>query len=255
MAGRCLSACRVECGRHRQVNFLLGHLRKTMLEYRQVEAEIRDLKTLQRGEVIITTMAGLASGIISTAALNFCARHPQMKVSIRIMFKKDMVEAVASGDADLGLGFNLPPSSPLNCLWDMDTSLGAVISTKHALAQMESISLGQCTSYPLIFADQSMSIHHIVINTFVDAGLTVEPAFRTNSIETMKRIAAATESIAFLSKFDIAEDTARALTYRPIRERPFSKNALSLVRREKPGRGLAELAFRRRNYRYIGDHE
>ena len=81
---------------------LLGHLRKTMLEYRQVEAEIRDLKTLQRGEVIIATMAGLASGIISTAALNFCARHPQMKVSIRIMFKKDMVEAVASGDADLG---------------------------------------------------------------------------------------------------------------------------------------------------------
>ena len=40
---------------------LLGHLRKTMLEYRQVEAEIRDLKTLQRGEVIIATMAGLAS--------------------------------------------------------------------------------------------------------------------------------------------------------------------------------------------------
>ena len=223
---------------------LFGHLRKTMLEYRQVEAEIRDLKTLQRGEVIIATMAGLASGIISTAALNFCARHPQMKVSIRIMFKKDMVEAVASGDADLGLGFNLPPSSQLKCLWDMDTSLGAVISTKHALAQMESISLGQCTSYPLIFADQSMSIHHIVANTFVDAGLTVEPAFRTNSIETMKRIAAATESIAFLSKFDIAEEYRQeALTYRPIRERPFSKNALSLVRREKPGRGLASLLF------------
>ena len=54
---------------------LLGHLRKTMLEYRQVEAEIRDLKTLQRGEVIIATMAGLASGIISTAALNFCAAN------------------------------------------------------------------------------------------------------------------------------------------------------------------------------------
>ncbi|MDI7066543.1 LysR family transcriptional regulator, partial [Klebsiella pneumoniae] len=41
---------------------LLAHVRRTILEYRQVEAEIRDLKTLQKGEVIIATVTGLASG-------------------------------------------------------------------------------------------------------------------------------------------------------------------------------------------------
>lgn len=57
-----------------------------------------------------------------------------------------------------------------------------------------------------------MSIHHIVANTFVDAGLTVEPAFKTNSIETMKRIAAATESIAFLGVNSTSlKNTARKL--------------------------------------------
>jgi len=223
---------------------LLAHVRRTMLEYRQVEAEIRDLQTLQRGEVIIATMTGLASGIVSTSAAQFCARHPQIKVSIRVMFVREIMDAVASGDADLGLGFNLPPSPQLESLWEMDTSLGAVMSPKHALARMESIPLAHCTSYPLIFADRSMLIHGIIADTFAEAGLEVEPAFETNSIETMKRLAAASESIAFLSKFDIASESRQdTLTYRQIRDRAFSKNVLSLVRREKHGRGLASVLF------------
>ncbi len=58
----------------------------------------------------------------------------------------------------------------------------------------------------------------------------------------MKRLAAASEAIAFLSKFDIADEyREEVLTYRQIRDRAFSRNVLSLVRREKHGRGLASL--------------
>lgn len=221
---------------------LLAHVRRTMSEYRQVEAEIRNLNTLQKGEAIVATVTGLASGIASTAAANFCAQHPHVRISIRVMSVREIAEALASGEADLGLGFNLPPSPQLESLWEMDTSLGAVMSPKHALARMESIPLAYCASYPLIFADRAMLMHGIVADTFEEAGIDVEPAFRTNSIETMKRLAAASESIAFLSKFDIAEEYRQeSLTYRPIRDRAFSRNVLALVRREKHGRGLASL--------------
>jgi len=221
---------------------LLAHVRRTILEYRQVEAEIRDLKTLQKGEVIIATVTGLASGIASTAAASFCAHHPHIKISIRAMSGREILDALVSGEADVGLGFNLAASPQLEVLWEMDTRLGAVIAPNHALARMESIPLAYCTSYPLIFADQSMLMHGIVADTFVEAGISVEPAFRTNSIETMKRLAASSESIAFLSKFDIAEEHRQEiLTYRQIRDRVFSRNVLSLVRREKVGHGLASL--------------
>jgi DNA-binding transcriptional LysR family regulator len=223
---------------------LLAHVRKTMLEYRQVEAEIRDLKTLQRGEVIIATMSGLASGIVSLAAAEFGARHPQIRISIRVMSAREILEAVLGGAADLGLGFNLPESPQLESLWAMDASLGAVVAPGHALARMESIPLAYCTAYPLIFAERSMLIHGIIADSFSEAGLVVEPAFSTNSIETMKRLAAAGDGIAFLSKFDIADEYRQELlTYRQIRDRAFSRNVLSLVRRDKPGRGLASLLF------------
>ncbi|MDH7797874.1 MULTISPECIES: LysR family transcriptional regulator [unclassified Beijerinckia] len=221
---------------------LIAHVRRTMKEYSQVEAEIRDLKALQTGEVIIATMNGLAGGIVPKAAAHFCARHPRIKISIRVMFSRDIVQAVMDGEADLGLAFNLPASPQLETLWRMDTRLGAVLSPEHPLTGMEAVPLTACQPYPLIFADRSMLIHGIVADAFAEAGLVVEPSFLTNSIEAMKCLATAGDSIAFLSKFDIAEEYRNGvLTYRPIRDRFFRKNVLSLVHREKRGRGLASL--------------
>ena len=223
---------------------LIAHVRRTMKEYSQVEAEIRDLKALQGGEVIVATMNGLAGGIVPKAAANFCARHPRIRISIRVMFIRDIVQAVVDGEADLGFAFNLPATPQLESLWKMDTRLGAVVSPEHPLARMDSVPLAHCTSYPLIFADRSMLIHGIVADAFAEAGLAVEPAFLTNSIEAMKCLATAGDGVAFLSKFDIAEEYRNGvLTYRPIRDRTFGKNVLSLVHREKRGRGLVAAMF------------
>ncbi|MGH3584883.1 MAG: LysR family transcriptional regulator [Pseudonocardia sp.] len=223
---------------------LLAHVRRTMREYREAVAEIRDLQSLPSGEVVIATMTGLASGVVSAATASFHARHPEVRISIRVMSTHDILRAVANSEADLGLGFNVPPSSQLEIIWQMDTRLGAVISSKHPLARMESIPLAQCAAYPLVFADRTMVIHGIIADTFTEAGITVEPAFHTNSIETMKRLAAAGEAIAFLSRFDIADEFHNeTLAFRPVRDRAFSSNILSLVRRGKHGHGLAGLLF------------
>ncbi|OOG70857.1 HTH-type transcriptional regulator CynR [Ensifer sp. M14] len=223
---------------------LVAHVRRTIKEYSQVEAEIRDLKALQSGEVIIATMNGLAGGIVPKAAATFCARHPRLKISIRVMFIHDIVQAVIDGEADLGLAFNLPPSPQLETLWKMDTRLGAVVAPEHPLVGLDTLPLSHCEPYPLIFADKSMLIHGIVADAFANAGLTVEPAFLTNSIEAMKCLAAAGDGIAFLSKFDIAEEQRNGvLTYLQIRDRTFGKNVLSLVQREKRSHGLATSMF------------
>ncbi|MEU8324077.1 LysR substrate-binding domain-containing protein [Nonomuraea sp. NPDC048881] len=223
---------------------LLAHVRRTLQEYREAVTEIRDLQSLPSGEVVIATMTGLASSIVSTATVNFHARHPEVRISIRALSTHEILRAVADSEADLGLGFNVPSSPQLQLCWQMDTRLGAVIAPAHPLARLESIPLAQCAAYPLIFADRSMVIHGIIADTFAEAGLKVEPAFHTNSIETMKRLAAAGEAIAFLSRFDMAEEHHNGtLAFRPVRDRAFSNNILSLVRREKHGPGPAALLF------------
>lgn len=223
---------------------LVAHVRRTIKEFSQVEADIRDMKTLQSGEIIIATMGGLAGGIVPKTAARFAARHPRLKITIRVMFVRDIVQTLLDGEADLGLAFNLPGVSQLETLWRMETRLGAVISPEHPLAGQDSLPLSACQPYPLIFADKSMLIHGIVADAFTEAGLAVEPAFLANSIEAMKYLASSGDGIAFLSRFDIAEEQRNgSLTYIPIRERTFGTNVLSLVQREKRNHGLPATMF------------
>lgn len=223
---------------------LVAHVRRTMKEYSQVEAEIRDIKGLQSGEVIVATTNGLAEGIVAKTATGFCARHPRIKISIRNMPIREIVKSVVGGEADLGFAFNLPPTAQLETLVRFETRLGAVVSSDHPLAGLEMMPLKTCLGYPLIFADRSMVMHSIVTEAFVTAGLVAEPTFVTNSIEAMKSLAALSDGIAFLSKFDVAEEQHNGrLSYVSIRDGTFGKNVLSLVQREKRGRALAASIF------------
>jgi DNA-binding transcriptional LysR family regulator len=223
---------------------MVAHIRRTLKEYSQVEAEIRDIRTLESGEVIIATMNGLSAGIVPRAAANFCARHPRIRISIRVMFTRDIQREVLDGEADLGLAFNLPTVAQLESLWRMDSPLGAVLAPDHPLAAMESVPLARCADYPLIFADKAMMIHGLVARGFAAAGVDAEPAFLSNSIEAMKGLAGSGDAIAFLSRFDIAEEQRNGLlVWRPIRERVLGRNLLSLVQRERRGGGLAASVF------------
>ncbi|CAM5267515.1 LysR family transcriptional regulator [Streptomyces spiroverticillatus] len=223
---------------------LLAHARRTLLDYREAVAAMRDLHAQPSGEVVIATMTGLASGVVAAATADFYARYPEVRISIRAMSGHDILRAVLDGEADLGLGFNVPPSMQLEICWQLATRLGAVLAPAHPLAAMESIPLAHCAAHPLVFADRSMVIHGIIADTFVEAGIKVEPAFHTNSIETMKRLAVSGDAIAFLSKFDIAEERqSGTLAFRPVSDRAFSNNILSLVRREKHGHGPAGRLF------------
>ncbi|MFF2554442.1 LysR family transcriptional regulator [Nocardia sp. NPDC058058] len=218
---------------------LLAHIRGTLQQYRETVADIRDLHALGSGEVVIATMTGLASGVVATAAASFRARHPRVRISIRTMGTQDILHAVENSEADLGLGFNVPSSTRVEVCWQMNTRLGVVVSPHHALAQLDTIPLARCTPYPLIFADRSMLMHGIVAEAFAKAELDIEPAFHTNSIETMKRLATSGEAVAFLSEFDVAEELRDGrLAFRQVRD-AFSNNVISLVRRDKHGHGLA----------------
>lgn len=220
---------------------LLAHIRHTLRHYRETVADIRDLHALGAGEVVVATMTGPASGGVATAAAAFQARHPRVRISVRTMTAPDIQRAVEDSEADLGLGFNIPASTRLEVCWQANARLGAVFAPNHPLAQMDTIPLAQCTSYPLIFADRSMMLHGIVADAFTSIELDVEPAFHTNSIEAMKRLAAAGEAIAFLSMFDVTEELRDGrLAFRPIRD-AFRTNALSLVRRAKHNHGPAGL--------------
>jgi DNA-binding transcriptional LysR family regulator len=211
---------------------LISHVRQTLKEHERVQAQILDLKGLRSGEVTLATMNGLASGLVPRIVAEFSHKHPRIKTTVRSLFVEQIVHTVSEGEADLGLGYNLPDDPRLQVIDVFETRLGAVVSPRHPLARRSPVRLSECADFPLILADSSMTIHQIMTAAFARSNLVVEPTYVSNSIEFLKFLARAGEGVTFLSATDVAEEArAGELVYLPIADRSVRKQALSLLHR------------------------
>jgi DNA-binding transcriptional LysR family regulator len=219
---------------------LLDHVRRTLRGMERVEAEIGELRGLRRGEVSIAVMSGLAGNLVALALPRFRQDHPRVALRISLLSGPEILAAVLEGDADLGLGFDLPGEPRLRAVPLAAAALGAVMSPYHPLAARDSLRLGDCIGYPLVIADRSMAIRPYLDAAFARAGLVPEAALETNSIEVMRRAAAQDRNITFLTPFDILiERRTRELLYLPIAGMEGHRQQLLLLTRAKGASTIA----------------
>ncbi|NWG25299.1 MAG: LysR family transcriptional regulator [Pseudorhodoplanes sp.] len=212
---------------------LIGHVRQTLKEHDRVRARIESLKGLRRGEVTIVTTSGIAGGFLAGIVSRFVAAHPGFKVRVFTSPRDAAIAAVTSGEADLGLAYNLPHNPRLASFYRANFQLGAIMAPGHPLARRVSIRLSDCVQFPLIVADSSMSIRD-VIEARAPADLDISLAIESNSIGFMKRMAATVPNISFLNPVDVGEELERgSLVFVPVRELQGQPQVLSLVHRSR----------------------
>jgi DNA-binding transcriptional LysR family regulator len=215
---------------------LIAHVRETLKNHQRAEAQIEALKGLARGEVTIATMNGLAAGPLPRFLCSILDRHPRVHIRLRVLPLDQMSNAVLTGEADLALTYNPPPSSGLRVVASNDLALGAVVAPKHPLTKRRSLRLADCCEFPLAVADFSMTIRPAVDLAFTRANLPLHPIIETNSIEFMKKVARSGQAVTFLNPVDIAEDVeAGEIRYLPLDELARQPIALKLLVRARGG--------------------
>jgi DNA-binding transcriptional LysR family regulator len=128
----------------------------------------------------------------------------------------------------------MPTDPHLHTIEAFETPLGAVVAPHHPLATRSPVRLSECSDYPVILADPSMTIHRIMTAAFERANLVVEPRFCSNSLEFLKALVRSEGGVTFLSAVDVAqEQRTGTLVYLPIQDRSFPRQTLSLVHRAR----------------------
>ncbi|AJE46744.1 LysR family transcriptional regulator [Celeribacter indicus] len=181
---------------------LIQHVRTTLREHEHTIARINGLKGLMRGDVTVVTMAGLAPNLLAEALAEFRSEHSRIKVRVRILTGDRIVHAVAAGEADLGLGYNLPASSRLTRVLDIHQQLGAAMSPDHPLATKREIRLADCIGYPIVAAEIGLSLR-ATVELLVPPDIEFEPIIETDSLELMKRLARLSPNLAVLNRADV----------------------------------------------------
>jgi DNA-binding transcriptional LysR family regulator len=198
---------------------LIGHVRQTLSQFEQTTNQIAHLKGLLRGNVTIAVLSGLAAGLLGEALLRFRAAHPWVRLTVRVMTREELVQAVLSGEADLGMGYNLESSPRLMVVARIEQRLGAVVSVEHPLAARGALRITDCLTYPLVVADRGMSLRQTT-EQLVPAHVDLRPAVETSSTELMKQLAMVPPHVAILNHADVRLDLARGqLVFLPFVER------------------------------------
>lgn len=214
---------------------LIRHIRETLRNLDRVETQIEELKGMRRGEVSIAIMSGLASNLVPMVIGDFRRINPRVKVSVQLLSTGPAIlTAVAGGEADLGLGFDFPPTPTLRIVASFVFRLGAVMAARHELAERTSLRLSDCLDYPLIIADQTTAIRPHLDAAFAQISVKLDPALETNSIETMRHAAMLNQGISFLTPIDIETDRQNGkLVYVPIQGVGIRAQTLTLVSRAR----------------------
>jgi len=181
---------------------LIQHIRETLQAHQKMRAQIQSLKGLNRGEVVVATMATLAAGRIGEIVAAYREKHPQVSLRIMVGDRTTVAEMVALGQADLAIAYNLPDDTRLQRAAEFRHALGAVVAPTHPLATRKTVRMSDCLLYPLVLADRSLSLREVVEAT-APARATLVPVVETNSMELMKRLAQTAPHVTFLNRLDV----------------------------------------------------
>src|SRR5258707_66328 len=213
------------------------------MELTRAQTKIEELTGLRRGEITLAMMSGLASNLVPGTVKQFRLANPRVKLILTLFTTGDEIQsAVATGEADLGIGFDFTKDSNLKVLARTPGKLGAVMAPSHPLAKRVSIRLGDCMDYPLVIADGSSAIRPYLNAAFTRVSLDPQPIIETNAIEIMRHAAILENGITFLTPFDIEfERRAGRLVYVPVRELSHDTQTLVLIGHQRGTSAIASV--------------
>lgn len=222
---------------------LVQHVRDTLKGMTRTRALIEDLKGLRRGEIAIAHMSGLATNILPRVILQFRRANPRVAVVLHLMTAGELItRAVAQGEVDLGLAFDLQHAPGVRTLSVTLARLGAVVAPSHPLAERSSLRIADCADYPLILADRTTAIRPYIDRAFERVGYTPYAPVETNSIDMMRILAIMGDGVTFLTPFDIEHEMALGrLTYVPVHEFTERPQALQLIGTDRHPTALASI--------------
>jgi DNA-binding transcriptional LysR family regulator len=184
---------------------LIAHIRDTLHKHERTLEQIRALKSCDRGQVSIATMAALAASLLTEVTTVFRDLHPGVRLNITVMNRPELVDAVASGQVDLGVAYNLPLDPRLQQAAEFVHKLGAVVAPNHPLAQHTTVRLTECLDYPVVTAQHGWSLRELLEN-LLPANVALNPVVETNSTEVMKRLTRNSLHLTFLDRSNVEQE-------------------------------------------------
>jgi DNA-binding transcriptional LysR family regulator len=171
-------------------------------------AEIDQLVGVHAGHVTVAAAEGICTSVMPAVIAALKVRAPRITVSLRRTESLAIAEAVMSGDADLGVGFDLLPPPGLRRVFAAEFTVGAIMKSDHALAGRTVVSLSACLEHPLILPEGMISLNQLLAPAFLRLNVTPVASVSSNSIEAIRAMVEMGLGIGLQTNFGLDEPLA-----------------------------------------------
>jgi DNA-binding transcriptional LysR family regulator len=209
---------------------------------RGMEESLRDLKQRSkgiRGTVTIAVGTAFATAVMPSVIRQCRETHPGIKIILRDDNSAGIVQRVADGGADFGIGSLVGDLSKLVVQPLMKASLGVIASSAH-FAIPATLSLSDLSNYPLIHHGSDTSIWHILNKDPAGAALADHSIAVATNLAAVLALVSEGIGIAIMSALGASGPLSEHLTFTPLCDEGMNRSIYLFSRNSAP---LSRAAF------------
>lgn len=188
---------------------LLEHCRKTLHDYDRARVLIDDIRDLRSGHINIHTVDSVALGCLPRAIRQFGETFPDISISVTTSQPDEVIQAVASGDADVGISFNFETHPDVRILSEKSAPFGIIIRPDHPLAERTSIVIDDLVGYRMVRTIDARGRNSIIDQAIASLALPLSTHIFTNMLVLAKQMILDNLGIGLYTKIGFYDEIER----------------------------------------------
>jgi DNA-binding transcriptional LysR family regulator len=223
---------------------MLYHARASLGELNRACNEINELHGLHRGSLSVAVVESVARGLMPGALQQFWGRHPDITVEIKVMGSQQAATAVAEGDCDLAVVFDIRPPRAMRRITQALLPLGVLALPGSDMAGRAELKLFDLANQRVILSDASLTLGASVEEAFNRSLIDLSRRARTNSIGLMVDLAKRDLGAVLQTQVGVEQELAEgSLHFVPLKDSRLPPRKLMLLSRSEKEISDAASAF------------
>lgn len=209
---------------------ILEHCRKTLYDYEQTQALLGDIRGLKTGHLSISALDSVAFGFLPKVLELFGGAYPGISLSINVGMHEDVMHAVSAGEADIGIGFTKLMHPNVRVVVQKPAPFGVILAVDHPLAERNSISAEDLSSYALVQTPNARGRNSIVDQEIATVALPLKTHIFTNTLSIAKQAILSKQVVGIYTKMGFLDEIEqKRLKFIPIRDTQLSDYSIGLM--------------------------
>ena len=190
-------------------DMLLEYYRACRAQQEHLGARLQELRGMQRGSVQLMISEGFIDSLMEHVVGPFCIEHPRINISVNVGSVNEVVEAVASDAAHIGLAYNPPVDPRLRCRASRKHPVCLLTRPDHALARHRApLTIADILPYPFALMSAPYGLRQAVDLLEFTERIHLTPSLTTNSLRVLKQYAMSGAGVTLMPNLGVHHEVA-----------------------------------------------